>query len=171
MSHYLLKADNYETPLWAVNELISALEIKPETRIWCPFHGMNGQMIKILRSHNLNVVNEEDVDFFDDKNVPREFDMILDNPPFSQMQRIVPRALSFGKPVILVLPILNLRTKWIKEITREKASHFITASPSKRVQYDYEGKPTKHCNFETTWFCWNTKGMWWGADERGQIFL
>lgn len=169
MSRYLLKSDNYETPEWAVVQLVAALRLPEGFKIWCPFHGIHGQMIRVLKEQGLNVVNSEDLDFFDEKSVPEDFDIIIDNPPFSTMQRIVPRALSFGKPVILILPLLNLRTKWIKNATREANAHFINAIPTKRINYDYEGKETKYNTQETCWFCWRTQNLW--KEENGQVFL
>lgn len=165
---YLNPRDNYETPIWAVKELVKSLDLT-DTKIWCPFHGNNGQMIRILKEMNLDVVSSEDLDFFDDDNIPKEWDILIDNPPFSMMQRIVPRALSFKKPVILILPLLNQRTKWLKETTLANSIHFTTAMPSKRINYDLDGKHTKHATQETAWFCWNTEDLWWG--NKGVIFL
>lgn len=157
---YYLKSDNYETPSWAVKELLASLELKPNTKIWCPFHGERGQMIQILESMNLQVVYDKDKDFFDYE--PEDWDVIIDNPPFSIMRKIVARALSFKKPVILILPLLCQRNKWLKEATN--GTHLTLAEPSKRINFDMDGKPTHFCNFETCWYCWNTKNMWWGKE-------
>lgn len=166
MSNYLLESDNYETPSWAIEELVKSLEIKEHEKIWSPFRGNTGNNIKTLKKLKLEVV-ENEVDFFDYE--PKEWDILLDNPPFSIKNKIVCRALSFKKPVILILPLLCSRNKWVKELTAEFGADLTLAMPSKRINFDLNGKQTFWATFETCWFCWNCSDRFWG--KSGVIHL
>ncbi len=167
MSKYLLPSDNYETPSWAIEEFIKKLEIKKGERIWSPFRGNIGNNVKTLKKLNVDVVDNDDIDFFDYE--PKEWDLILDNPPFSIKNRIVRRALGFKKPVILILPLLCARNKWVKELCREFDAPLTLAMPSKRIQYEMCGEPTFHNIQETAWFCWNCEDRFFG--KSGVIHL
>lgn len=153
MSKYLLNSDNYETPAWAIEEFVKGLDLKPGERIWSPFRGNIGNNVKTLKKLNIEVVDNDSIDFFDYE--PETWDLILDNPPFSIKNRIVRRALSFKKPVILILPLLCARNKWVKKLCQEFQADLTLAMPSKRIQYEMNGEPTYWNLQETAWFCWN----------------
>src|SRR3954463_11678798 len=116
MSKYYLESDNYETPRWAIEELFKSLQVKPGEKIWSPFQGDTGNNVKFMKKLNLDVAENSSVDFFD--YVPESWDLLAANPPFSIKNKIVRHALGFGKPVILILPLLCARNKWVKELCR-----------------------------------------------------
>lgn len=167
MSHYLIPSDNYETPSWAIQELIKSLEIKPGEKIWCPFRGRSGNNINTLKKLNLDVAENDSVDFFDYE--PKEWDIIIDNPPFSQKENIVRRCIKLNKPFIIILPLLCVRTHWVRDLIRAHDMDFRLAIPSKRINYDLNGKPTFWVTFETAWFCFNCQDRFWGKTDT--IFL
>lgn len=167
MSNYLIASDNYETPSWAIHELLKAIEIKPQEKIWCPFRGTTGNNIATMRKLNLNVVDNDDVDFFDYE--PKYWDIIIDNPPFSQKTNIVSRCLTLGKPFIIILPLLCIRTRWLRELVSKYSADFRLVIPSKRINYDLRGKPTYWATFETAWFCFNCQDRFWGKTDT--VFL
>jgi len=166
MSKYFLESDNYETPAWAIEELVGKLKLHPEDRIWSPFRGDTGNNVKFMKKLGLNISENDSVDFFDYE--PENWQLLIDNPPFSIKNKIVRRALSFNKPVILILPLLCSRNKWVKELMREYNATLTLAMPSRRINFEVKGKPTFWATFETAWFCWNCDDRF---DKSGVIHL
>jgi len=166
MSHYLLESDNYETPAWAIEEFFKKLRVEKGEKIWSPFRGETGNNMRTMKRLNLEL-SEIQVDFFDYE--PEKWDLLIDNPPFSIKNKVVRRALAFKKPVILILPLLCSRNKWVKELTHEFGASLTLAMPSKRINFDLKGKPTFWVSFETCWFCWNCEDRFRG--EKGVVYL
>lgn len=65
-----------------------------------------------LKEERFNVVRSslaEGIDFF--KYQPSEFDLIVDNPPFSMKDKVLERLYSFNKPFAILLPLNSLQGK------------------------------------------------------------
>lgn len=159
--NYFLESDKYETPEWVLKEIVKEIKFDEKDVIWCPFHGPTGQSENFLKKMGLNICNSG-VDFFDPP--PNECTMILDNPPFSMKERIVDRILEINKPAIIILPLLCIRTKWMKEALLKHKSQLTLAIPSKRINFDLKGKPTYWATFETAWFCFNCQDKFWNEN-------
>ena len=98
------KNDEWKTPRYAVLPVIKY--IKPGSVIWCPFDLEDrSEYVKILREAGFKVICSHisnGQDFF--KYEPNEkWDIIISNPPFTGKREIFERAMSFGKPFMLLM--------------------------------------------------------------------
>ena len=74
------KNDEYYTPSYAVYPIME--ELKPGSKIWCPFDKEESEFVKVFKSNGFNVVHghiEDGQDFFNTE-VP-DCDYIISNPP------------------------------------------------------------------------------------------
>lgn len=90
------------TPRYAVVPIIKYL---PKDKIiWCPFDTANSEFVIALREVGFKVEYSHIVtgqNFFEYK--PKQWDIIVSNPPFSGKKQIFERCLSFGKPFALLM--------------------------------------------------------------------
>ncbi len=94
--------DEWYTPESAVTPIIE--HIKKGSIIWCPFDTKESNFVKVLKSKGLKVIYshiEDDKDFFTYE--PKEWDMIISNPPYSIRNRILDKVFSLKKPFALLM--------------------------------------------------------------------
>lgn len=107
--------DEIYTPYYAVEPLFEFLP-KDKT-IWCPFdeewsafyNGLTEGWYKVLRS-----CLKQGQDFFEYE--PKEWNILVSNPPFSKKNKVLERAYSFNKPFALLLPVNTIQSKQRYEI-------------------------------------------------------
>ena len=142
--------DDYMTPkhAWeAINHLI------PKKIIWEPFYG-DGQSGKYLEELGHTVINEPR-DFFTDP--PKNWDIIVSNPPFSLAKDVMAKLLEYDKPFILLMPSAKINTSYIRD-WNDKGLQIII--PRKRIQFiklvngiipeNYKSC----CNFDCFYYCY-----------------
>lgn len=104
------KGDECYTPFYAV---IPILEFIPRDKvIWCPFDEYWSAYVQLLEEQGYKVVRsslKDGQDFFSYE--PKEWDIILSNPPFSKKDEVLQRCYDLGKPFALLLPIQTLQSK------------------------------------------------------------
>ena len=96
--------DECYTPRYAVLPLLDFLESFRGKVIWCPFDTDRSEFVKVLRENNFNVVHshiDNGQDFYTYE--PKNWDIIVSNPPFTNKRKIFERCLSFGKPFALLM--------------------------------------------------------------------
>ena len=96
--------DYYPTPREATDALLDFLRLGRSTVVWEPACGQ-GHMVKVLREHVDSVLAtdiSEGHDFFRYAPAAR-FDWVITNPPFSSAPEFIARALSFKRPVAMLL--------------------------------------------------------------------
>ena len=152
--------DNYETPehVW---KLFFKFYTCREKRIWLPFYckGKCASYLEIHYGQNYVHCNE---DFF--KWTP-EFDVIVDNPPYSCKKEVFERCIALGKPFALYVPLDTMERGYIRKLMNGSDLQIII--PAKRTDFitDYEighsSPPHK-----TIWICWKMNI----ADGRQIIF-
>jgi len=137
-------SDNYATDKksW---EIISDF-IPRDKKIWSPFYcdGKQKQYFKEL--FDLDIIHE-DKDFF---SYEPDYDIIVDNPPFSKMKEVCIRLKELDKPFILISFSKVILLKWFQRLfkndlqviipfTRPTFSHLINPkkgyTPPFGVQY------------------------------------
>ena len=103
-SKYFKKNDEYYTSkdTW---ELIVPF-ISKDKILWECFYSENSKSAQYLRELKFEVVSEN-IDFYHN-NVG---DIIISNPPFSDLKKIMIRLYEINKPFILIVPISKLCTK------------------------------------------------------------
>jgi hypothetical protein len=99
--------ENY-TPYYAVDPIMKY--ISKDLRIWCPcdeewsayFNTFNNNGYEVVRS-----CIQEGQDFFTYE--PRDYDVIVTNPPFNIKDKILKRLDELGKPFAILLPLNSLQ--------------------------------------------------------------
>ncbi len=105
------KEDNeLYTPAYAVDHIIKYLS--KDKIIWCPFSEEWSMFYTRLKEEGFKIIRsllKEGQDFFEYQ--PDEFDLIVDNPPFSLKDKVLERLYSFNKPFAILLPLNSLQGK------------------------------------------------------------
>jgi hypothetical protein len=114
INHGVLKSDRTEkgdetyTPFYAVEPIIKYLP--KEKIIWCPFDEGWSAYCQQLKAHGFRVIHSsltDGKDFF--RYEPKEWDVIVSNPPFSKKDQVLGRLYSLGKPFAVLLPLASLQ--------------------------------------------------------------
>ena len=141
--------DDYMTPKSAWEDIKQY--IPKDKIIWEAFYG-NGDSGKYLTEMGFNTIHE-DIDFYEND----RGEIIISNPPFSDVKKIMNRLLDLDKPFILLMPSAKINTSYIRA-WREKNLQIII--PRKRIHFlktvngvvpeDYKSK----CNFDCFYYCY-----------------
>lgn len=142
-----LKHDDYMTPKFAWEDIKEY--IPNDKEIWEAFYG-NGTSGSYLKELGFNVIHEP-VDFFENN----LGEIIVSNPPFSMVKKIMPRLLELDKPFILIMPSSKINTQYfrpwkkkgIQIIIPPKRIHFIKLVNGKEVE-------SKGANFDCFYYCY-----------------
>jgi hypothetical protein len=141
------KYDDYMTPKSAWEHIKHLI---PNKEIWEAFYG-NGESGKYLKELGFNVIHE-DIDFFENN----KGEIIVSNPPFTLVPKILKRLVSLQKPFILIMPSSKINTQYVRKLFSNKLQIII---PRKRIQFYklVNGELTKPnaCNFDCFYYCWN----------------
>ena len=144
-----IKHDDYMTPKY-VWENIKQF-IPKDKVIWEAFYG-DSTSGRYLTELGFNVIHEQ-VDFFENN----LGEVIVSNPPFSQIKEIMKRLLILDKPFILILPSSKINTSYFREW---KDKHLQIIIPRKRIHFikKIDGKiPETNrnaCNFDCFYYCY-----------------
>ena len=130
--------DDIPTPLDIWKELEDF--IPKDKKIWCPFY-YNGELT--LKKINNNIIHTQE-NFYEYE--PEEYDLIIDNPPFSCIPDIFKRLFELDKPFLIILPISKLRTKYSRKYLKDRKNITIIY-PSYRFNFLKDKKSS--CGFET----------------------
>ena len=107
--------DEVYTPYYAVDPI---LEFVPKDKIiWCPFDEEWSAFYQTFKRGGYNVVRSslsEGQDFFQYE--PKEWDIMISNPPFSKKVQVMKRAFELGKPFALILPANSIQHQKLHKI-------------------------------------------------------
>lgn len=144
------ETDNYATDKvgW---ELIKDY-IPTDKKIWSPFY-CDGKMKDYFDEMGYDIYHK-DKDFFAYE--PDEYDMIIDNPPFSKFKEVCSRLKKLDKPFILILFPKVFTCKWFQDLFADELQIII---PKKRPTFTHltNGKTNYTPPFGTFYFCWKMK--------------
>ncbi len=90
--------------------------------IYCPFY-CDGKQKVYLNELGFNNVIHEDKDFFKCDN---DFDLIVDNPPFSKMKSICEYLHKLDNPFIIIAPPRTLNSKYFQQLFKSHLQLIIT---------------------------------------------
>lgn len=144
-----IKHDDYMTPKHAWENIKKY--IPKDKVIWEAFYG-DGQSGKFLSELGFNVLHEQ-VDFFEND----LGEVIVSNPPFSQIKDIMLRLAILDKPFIIILPSSKINTSYFRAW---KDKHLQIIIPRKRIHFTklVEGKVAEDyksvCNFDCFYYCY-----------------
>ncbi len=97
--------------------------------IWSPFY-CDGKQKEYFKEMGYDIIHE-DKDFF---SYTPNYDIIIDNPPFSKMKEICFRLKELDKPFILVAFSKVLLMKWFQKLFKE---HLQIIIPFKRPTFTH----------------------------------
>ena len=148
-----MKHDDYMTPQYAWENIKQFIPQQYKT-IYEPFYGdgKSGDILKELLPTK-NIIHNE-VDFYEYSTIYK-YDMILSNPPFSDVKKIMPKLLELDKPFILLMPSSKINTSYFR-IWKDKNIQIII--PRKRIHFNKlvngEEVQTNGCNFDCFYYCY-----------------
>lgn len=146
------KNDECFTPDYWVKPIIKYL---PKNKIiWCPFDTKESQFVIQLRKEGYNVVYshiDNWQDFFEYE--PKEWDIIVSNPPFTNKKKYFERALSFNKPFALIMTLTWLNDSAPKILFKEKDLELLMFN--KRMKFITKNTDNNKITFSSAYYCYN----------------
>ena len=127
-------SDNYATDKkgWEIIEDY----IPKDKKIWSPFY-CDGKQKEYFTEMGYDIYHE-DKDFFTYE--PDDYDIVVDNPPFSKMKDICIRLKELDKPFILVAFNKVLLMKWFQKLFKD---HLQVIVPFTRPTFTHLTNPKK----------------------------
>mgnify|MGYP003659872383 FL=1 len=156
------KHDDYMTPKSAWEDI---KEYIPKDKvIWESFYG-SGDSGKYLTELGFNTIHE-DIDFFENN----LGEIIVSNPPFTIIPKVLERMVELNKPFILIMPSSKINTQYFRKIFAKNVDPIQIIIPKKRIQFiktidgevpaDYKSS----ANFDCHYYCWKmnlTRDITW----------
>ena len=119
--------------------------IPNDKQIWSPFYG-DGKQKEYFAEMGYDIIHEDE-DFF---SYTPEYDLIIDNPPFSKKKNILIRLKELDKPFILIMPLEVLVYQYFK-IFKNDIQIII---PNKRLNFLQPNGDIKKFNYDCAYFCY-----------------
>lgn len=135
--------DKYETPEHVWDLVLD--KIPKESVIYEPFY-LNGKSGNYFKNKGFEVIHKDE-DFFENYN-NHTYDIIVSNPPFSIMQKVIETLEKIDKPFMLITPLSIITRKYFDI---EKYEIMI---PKKRINFIADGVQTKNGCLETVFVCY-----------------
>ena len=141
------ESDNYETDCQGWLNIQQF--IPKDAKIWSPFY-CSGRQKDLFRVMGHDIIHE-DRDFF--SYIPEDFDLIIDNPPFSCFKEVCHRLKLIDKPFIIIARSNLLLCRWFQRLFCNSLQIII---PDKRITFTHLTNPKKGYNppFGTTYYCY-----------------
>lgn len=121
--------DEQYTPIKTVEILLPYIQHLKDKIIWCPFDREDSQFVKILTNNGFDVVYSH-IDYGQDffKYEPKQWDVIISNPPYHNKRAFWERCLDLKKPFTLLLPV-NILSDSIINATMRERERIVPAHP------------------------------------------
>lgn len=121
--------------------------IPKDKKIWSPFY-CDGKQKEYFEEMGYNIIHE-DKDFF---SYTPEYDIVIDNPPFSKKKEILARLKELDKPFILIAPSMMLSYKYFQEDYKD----IQVLIPYKRINFKHLNSNKKNYSppFASFYFCY-----------------
>jgi len=117
--------------------------------IWSPFY-CDGKQKEYFKELGYDIIHE-DKDFF---SYTPEYDIIIDNPPFSKKNEILIKLNDLDKPFILICPSMMLSYKYFQTNFKDKNIQLII--PYKRMNFKHLNSNKKNYSppFASFYYCY-----------------
>tara|TARA_Y100000114_G_C11740904_1_gene318891 strand:- start:1038 stop:1514 length:477 start_codon:yes stop_codon:yes gene_type:complete len=101
--------DNYETNKSGWENIKQYI---PKNKIiWSPFY-CDGKQKEYFKELGFDIIHE-DKDFF---SYTPDYDLIIDNPPFSKLRSICEKLKQLDKPFIMIMPSSKINAVWFQKM-------------------------------------------------------
>lgn len=138
--------DEQYTPQYAVIPILKYLP--KEKIIWCPFDTEHSEFVITLKEAGFRVEHSHiytGQDFFEYE--PKQWDIIVSNPPFSKKREVVERCMLLGKSFALLLTNLWLNSSAPCRLFKEREMQILLFD--KRINYSEKNA----VYFGSSYFC------------------
>lgn len=145
-------SDERYTPRYAVLPVVKY--IPANATVWCPFDTAESEFVRVLSRTNEVVYGHIDYgkDFFTYQ--PSRWDIIVSNPPFKGKRKFFERALSFGKPFMLLMTLVWLNDAAPAKIFMKANANLQLLMFDKRIHYtDHNGNVGTKTTFSSAYYC------------------
>ena len=162
LNHIYSKSnDECYTPGYAVNAIIEYIELYIKRKklkkiiVWCPFDEHWSNFVVLISTlKDVEVVYShinDNKDFFTYE--PKNWDIIVSNPPFKNKRLFFERALSFNKPFALLMSNLWLNDKASKFVYKLANREMQLLFFDKKIHFIRNGVIDKRTSFSSSFFC------------------
>lgn len=144
--------DEAYTPSYGVAPILKY--IPKNAIVWCPFDTKDSEFVKEISKTNEVIFShlEEGKDFFTYE--PKNWDVIVSNPPFKGKRQFFERALSFNKPFALIMTNAWLNDAYSKKVFMEADKQMQLLMFDKRIKFTNPyGRPNNKITFSSSYFC------------------
>jgi len=121
--------NDWNTPKTAVDAIVHL--VPQGSIVYEPFTNDTSKSHIYLHEHGFKTVSHIG-DFYSN---PPDFNFIITNPPFSDIQRCLSRLFELAKPFIIIAPLSLIVRNYFRQY-RDKVSILI---PAKRIQFERSG--------------------------------
>ena len=145
-------SDEAYTPAYGVLPILKY--IPKDSIVWCPFDKPDSEFVQQISKTNIVIFSHIDFgqDFFNYE--PYNWDIIISNPPFKNKRKFFERALSFGKPIALLMTNAALNDKYPAWCWKEHDKEFQILKFDKRMHFmKSDGTIEKKITFSSSYFC------------------
>ncbi len=145
------KNDECYTPTYGVAPILKY--IPKNAIVWCPFDTEESEFVKEISKQNKVVFSHlaTGQDFFSFE--PKQWDVLISNPPFTNKRKYFERALSFNKPFALIMTNTWLNDAAPKQLFKHKELQLLLFD--KRMKFINNGVITNKITFSSSYYCWN----------------
>jgi hypothetical protein len=149
--------DDLFTPAYAVKPILEF--IPEEVAVWCAFDTLDSEFVKVICEHRPVAYSHISFgqDFFEYE--PDTWDILITKPTFSNKDKVIARALEFGKPFALMMPSTWIAGKTLKNLfvdatgEEEEEKEIQTLKFDRDIEYfDGEGNIT---TMKTAYCCYD----------------
>lgn len=144
--------DECYTPRYVVEAI---LQFIPKGKvIWCPFDRDDSNFTIVLKENGYNVINSHidyGQDYYDYE--PPHWDIMVSNPPFTAKRKIFERALSFGKPFMLLMSNTWLNDSAPKDLFKDKGLQLMMFR--NRIKFLNNGIVNNKITFSSSFYCYD----------------
>jgi hypothetical protein len=146
------KKDECYTPAYGVAPILEF--IPKDAIVWCPFDKAESEFVRQISQRNEVVYSHLDdgQNFYEYE--PKNWDMMVSNPPFGGKRQIFERALSFNKPFALIMTNDWFNDSAPKQLFKSKELQLLMFD--KRIKFvSPDARPNNKITFSSSYFCWN----------------
>lgn len=143
--------DECYTPEYGVTPILEY--IPPGAIVWCPFDTQESNFVKLISATNAVEASHitNGLDFY--RYEPNRWDIMISNPPFSNKRQVFERALSFGKPIALLMSNTWLNDKFSKWVFFESGRRMQLLMFDKRIEFLNQGIQQNKITFSSSYYC------------------